>query len=198
MSISTLFVHDRSINYMFYGSGFILVFKPKMADCCHIGKKGLISGSRQAKRCFQPIRVQSRCIRWTNVIIISLIPEWLTVSHVNRIPSSIINFDVCFTFLLFIVSGWWRRVCKLPWSSQLEQLKLTFEMASEMDDNDSNESSNIPQLKRKRDDDFICILQCGKPCSEGDSLDNISLQRWNSIQDKAIKWWPVFLPFQFV
>jgi len=61
-------------------------------------------------------------------------------------------------------------------------------MASEMDDNNSNESSNIPQLKRKRDDDFVCILQCGKPWSEGDSLDNISLKRWNSIQDKAIKW----------
>jgi len=61
-------------------------------------------------------------------------------------------------------------------------------MASEMDDDNSTESSNIPQLKRKRDDDFICILQCGKPRSEVDSLDNISVQRWNSIHDKAIKW----------
>ena len=61
-------------------------------------------------------------------------------------------------------------------------------MASEMDDNDSNESSNIPQLKRKRDDDFVCILQCGKSCSEGDRLDNIALQQWNLMQVKAIKW----------
>ena len=33
-----------------------------------------------------------------------------------------------------------------------------------------------------------CILQCGNPCSKTDSIDKISLSKWNNIKTQCQKW----------
>ena len=33
-----------------------------------------------------------------------------------------------------------------------------------------------------------CILQCGKPCSDIDSIDNIGNAKWKQLKDKSLNW----------
>src|SRR5260221_9547759 len=42
--------------------------------------------------------------------------------------------------------------------------------------------------KRKRRFQYDYILLCGKACFSDESLDNITFDKWKSMQDKASKW----------
>ena len=33
-----------------------------------------------------------------------------------------------------------------------------------------------------------CVLKCGKPCTSGDSIDKIVLDKWSKIQTNATEW----------
>ena len=33
-----------------------------------------------------------------------------------------------------------------------------------------------------------CLLRCGKPCTASDSLDNSTVEKWESIREKSIRW----------
>ena len=35
---------------------------------------------------------------------------------------------------------------------------------------------------------FECFLQCGKPCEESDSIDNITKETWDKLKSKSLNW----------
>ena len=59
---------------------------------------------------------------------------------------------------------------------------------SQNSESNSCNNTNSTQLKRKKGPEFDCILQCGNPCSAADSLNNITHDKWQSLQNKAANW----------
>jgi len=45
-----------------------------------------------------------------------------------------------------------------------------------------------PNLKKKKENKYECILLCGQPCSADNSLYNITADKWKSMQEKVLKW----------
>ena len=60
-------------------------------------------------------------------------------------------------------------------------------MAEMMDDDTSRSSgsdTSVPMTQKTYD----CILQCSNPCFASDSLDNITTDKWDSMQAKSMEW----------
>lgn len=49
-------------------------------------------------------------------------------------------------------------------------------------------ASNSDELPSTSSVKYECILHCGQPCAQADSLDNITEQKWQSIRDKSLRW----------
>lgn len=49
-------------------------------------------------------------------------------------------------------------------------------------------ASNSDELPSTSSAKYECILHCGQPCTQADSLDNITEQKWQSIRDKSLRW----------
>ena len=43
-------------------------------------------------------------------------------------------------------------------------------------------------MKCQSANEYECVLLCGKNCSVDDRLDNITIDKWKSMQEKALKW----------
>lgn len=51
-------------------------------------------------------------------------------------------------------------------------------------DPERSDSDELPSTSYEHE----CILCCGQPCTKSDCLDNITDQKWDSIQEKSLRW----------
>jgi len=49
-------------------------------------------------------------------------------------------------------------------------------------------TSSSEELQHRSLNENQCILLCGVPCTAGDSLDKITLEKWESIREKSLRW----------
>jgi len=49
-------------------------------------------------------------------------------------------------------------------------------------------TSSSEKLQHRSLNENRCILLCGVPCTAGDSLDKITLEKWESIHEKSLRW----------
>ena len=50
------------------------------------------------------------------------------------------------------------------------------------------DSNSCSKELHERENKYECILLCGRPCTADDSLDNITADKWESIQSKSLQW----------